>query len=349
MKIDNSQVNLYSNTQFSFKQSESTSIQYHYGEKSLENENDVSAVLTLQDTYSSITQSSRVLYDYEDNLSSEDRIKKKIIEILLGRLKGSTTKNEIYPNQKSNVIKNTYLNVPNPYKMEHSKEKELKAIVFNTQEEYYQKQSIQFSSSVKIQTSSQLFEMNLELSFSQEFYETHNSQLIIGDKSFIDPLVINYDENINPFANISNLHFAFDLDSDGISEMIPQLKLGSGFLALDKNENEKIDNGSELFGPTTNNGFTELSLYDADKNYWIDEKDEIFNKLKIFSIDENGNQSLVSLIYKNVGAIYLGDVQSGFKYQSAINQTDALQKSNGIFVKEDGSGLGIVNSIDIVA
>ena len=131
--------------------------------------------------------------------------------------------------------------------------------------------------------------------------------------------------------------------------MIPQLKLGSGFLALDKNENEKIDNGSELFGPTTNNGFTELSLYDADKNYWIDEKDEIFNKLKIFSIDENGNQSLVSLIDKNVGAIYLGDVQSGFKYQSAINQTDALQKSNGIFVKEDGSGLGIVNSIDIVA
>ena len=32
-----------------------------------------------------------------------------------------------------------------------------------------------------------------------------------------------------------------------------------------------------------------------------------------------------------------------------MDQTDAVQKSNGIFVKEDGSGLGVVNSIDIVA
>lgn len=189
----------------------------------------------------------------------------------------------------------------------------------------------------------------MDLSFSQEFYESQSTQIIVGDKSFIDPLVINYDEDVNPFANISNLHFAFDLDNDGITEMIPQLKLGAGFLALDKNENGKIDNGSELFGPTTNNGFAELALYDEDKNNWIDEKDAVFDKLKVYSIDENGNHSLVSLIDRNVGAIYLGDVQSGFKYQSAMNQTDALQKSNGIFVKEDGSGLGVVNSIDVVA
>ena len=101
--------------------------------------------------------------------------------------------------------------------------------MYDTQEQYSQKQAIEFSSSVKIQTPTQSFEMSLNLFFSQEFYESHNTQMIIGDKSFIDPLVINYDEDVNPFANISNLHFAFDLDSDGTTEIIPQLKVGAGF------------------------------------------------------------------------------------------------------------------------
>lgn len=349
MIIENSQITLYSKTELNFKHSQNTSMQFYYGEKSTTTEDNTLIDFNLQESFSLITQNSRAVYDYEDNLSPEDRIKKIIVEILLGRLNGTEIKSEVYPNQKSNVMKSDSINNTNPYKVQQSNEKELKAVVFNTQELYYQNQSVDFSSSVKIKTPNQSFEMNLELSFSQEFYESQDTQIIIGDKSFIDPLVINYDEDINPFDNISNLHFAFDLDNDGTTEMIPQLKLGSGFLALDKNENEEIDNGSELFGPNTNDGFAELSIYDNDKNNWIDEKDDIFNKLKIFSIDENGNQSLVSLVDKNIGAIYLGDVQSGFKYQSSIEQTNAIQKSNGIFVKEDGTGLGVINSIDISA
>ena len=54
-----------------------------------------------------------------------------------------------------------------------------------------------------------------------------------------DTTAATYDEDVNPFANISNLHFAFDLDSDGTTELIPQLKAGAGFLSLDKNENGK--------------------------------------------------------------------------------------------------------------
>ena len=349
MVIVNSQVSLYSKTQFNFEHSQSTSMQLHYGEKNDTNKNDVAVVLNLHESYSNMIQSGRAVYDYEDNLSLEDCLKKILIEILLGQINGDKKNISLYPNKKSNVNKDdSLLNTMNPYKKQQTSNNELKAIIFNTQEQYYQKQSVDFSSSVKINTPTQSFDMNLKLSFSQEFYKSQSTQMIIGDKSFIDPLVINYDEDVNPFDNISNLHFAFDLDDDGTTEMIPQLKFGAGFLSLDKNENGKIDNGSELFGPNTNNGFAELALYDDDKNNWIDEKDAVFNKLKVWSFDENGNSSLVSLIDRNVGAIYLGDVQSGFKYQSAIDKTDAVQKSNGIFVKEDGSGLGVVNSIDVV-
>lgn len=347
MTIENSQVSLYSKTQLNFVHSQSTSVELHYGEKNNTNESDISTVLNFQKSYSTMTQNSRAVYDYEDNLSLEDRLKKLLIEILLGRLNKDKSDIKMYPDKKSNVVKNDF-SFLNPYTKQQSNNSELKAMVFNTQELYYQKQTVDFSSSVKINTPNQSFEMNINLSFSQEFYKSQSTQFILGDKSFIDPLVINYDENVNPFDNISNLHFAFDLDNDGTTEMIPQLKQGAGFLVLDKNENRKIDNGSELFGPSTNNGFAELAQYDEDNNNWIDEKDSVFDKLKVWSIDENGNSSLVSLIDRNVGAIYLGDVQSGFKYQSAIDETTAVQKSNGIFVKEDGSGLGVVNSIDVV-
>ena len=56
MIIENSQVTLYSKTQYSFEHSQSTSIQLHYGEKSTTNESNISIGLNLQESYSLITQ-----------------------------------------------------------------------------------------------------------------------------------------------------------------------------------------------------------------------------------------------------------------------------------------------------
>lgn len=366
MIIANSQVSLSSQTQFTSKHSSSRSVENtnlssfstetsfehssitsenHYGEGSSDEKN-VQIAFKTEESQSIMIQHNRAVYDYEDNLSLEDRIKKILIELLLEKF-GHKTDTKMYPNKKSNEINlESFTDSANPYANKQANNKEL--TVIQTQEEYYQKQTVDFSASVIVKTPNNAFNMNIDISFSQELYESRSTQIITDDEKFLDPLVINYDEDVNPFENIGELRFMFDLDNNGTTEMIPNLIKGAGYLALDKNENGKIDNGSELFGPSTNNGFTELAQYDEDKNNWIDEKDAIFDKLKIWSIDDKGKQSLVSLLDRNVGAIYLGDVQSGFKYQSAINQTDAVQKSNSIFVKEDGSGAGVVNSIDIV-
>lgn len=329
MKIENSQVELYSKSETTLKHSQTITEQRYYAGG---NNTDAVEVENIQNSNFLMIQGSRAVYDNEDDLSLEDKVKKMLIEILLGQFSDNLAETSLYPSHKAT----------NPYQ-------ELKAIAYQTTEEYHQKQSIDFSSSVEIQTPDQTYKMDIKISFSKELYESSSSRIVIGDESFIDPLVINYGENVNPFDNISNLHFKFDLDNDGSTEMIPKLKNGAGYLALDKNKNGKIDNGNELFGPKTNNGFKELSQYDTDKNNWIDENDAVFDKLKVWNVDYEGKHSLISLIDSNVGAIYLGEIQSGFKYQSAIDQTDAIQKSNGIFVKEDGSGLGVVNSIDIVA
>ena len=379
MKIGNSQVELYSKNETILNHTQVETASLHYGRvinknessQNVNNNSESNSVIKIEESNSFMIQDYRAVYDIEEKLSIEDRIKKMILELLLEQIanKGQNStieysknfnidKANIYYNQPTGIDisklhptqnQNTTEDLTNPYIMQEPPEMELKAVLYKMKEDYYQKESIDFSSSVKIQTPDQTYNMDLKISFSKELYDSRYTRIVFGDESFIDPLVINYDENVNPFDNISNLHFEFDLDNDGSTEMIPQLKNGAGYLALDKNENGKIDNGSELFGPNTNDGFKELAQYDTDNNNWIDENDAIFNKLKVWSIDEEGKSSLVSLIDSNVGAIYLGDIQSGFKYQSAIDKTDAVQKSNGIFVKEDGSGLGVVNSIDIVA
>ncbi|RXK05641.1 hypothetical protein [Halarcobacter bivalviorum] len=358
MIIESSQIGLYSESKFIFEHKSNTNVEFFYGQvdsntEEVSQENEAFS-LNLQYTYSSSISYERAIYSFEDNLSLEDKIKKILIEKLLEKIYNED-EISLLPRKKSTsfVKKNNMINVKdnlsNPYKEAPiNQDFELKAMVFNTKETYYEKQSIDFSASVKFQTPNKSYELNLELSFSKEFYELSSSRMVVGDKRFIDPLIVNFDEDVNPFENLSSFRFAFDLDSDGETELIPLLKEGAGYLAYDENENGKIDNGKELFGPQTNDGFKELAKYDEDKNSFIDENDSIFDKLKIWSIDSSGEGSLISLIDANVGAIYLGDVQSGFSYKESINSTQALQKSNGVFIKEDGSGLGMINSIDVV-
>ncbi len=119
----------------------------------------------------------------------------------------------------------------------------------------------------------------------------------------------------------------------------------SGFLALDKNGDGKINDGSELFGATSGNGFADLAQYDSDGNGWIDEADEIFDKLLIWSKDENGNDQLVGLGKAGVGAIYLGAQDTQFSMNSQQNQMNALIRQTGMFMYENG-GVGTIQQID---
>ena len=111
-----------------------------------------------------------------------------------------------------------------------------------------------------------------ELYMSRSFVANSSLTLIGGNAVMTDPLVINFD---GTGAQLENTRFAFDLDSDGTSEQIANLRPNSGYLALDRNGDGVINNGGELFGPVSNNGFTELAAYDDDGNGFIDEGDAV--------------------------------------------------------------------------
>lgn len=159
-----------------------------------------------------------------------------------------------------------------------------------------------------------------------------------------DPLVINMDTNA---TSISDQKFKFDIDSDGDEDEISFTGKGSGFLALDKNEDGKINDGSELFGTKSGDGFKDLSEYDDDKNGWIDENDVIFNKLKVWTKDEEGNDKLLNLKEADVGAIYLGNINTEFSYKDGMGNTDAVLRKTGIYLKESTGAAGTVAHVDL--
>ena len=163
--------------------------------------------------------------------------------------------------------------------------------------------------------------------------------------SFIDPLVINVGSDI---TSISDQSFFFDLDCDGKEEKISGLGKGCGFLAYDKNGDGKIGDGSELFGTKSGNGFKDLSVYDRDNNGWIDENDEIYDHLKIWIRNEDGTETLLGLKESDVGAIYLGSVETTMSQHNSEFVMAAMLRSSGLFLRESG-GVGTVSQLDLAA
>ena len=181
-------------------------------------------------------------------------------------------------------------------------------------------------------------EVGMSRSFESRFSATYETI------QAIDPLVINLDCNV---ADVSDQKFFFDLDADGIEDEISLLGATSGFLALDRNEDGVINDGGELFGTKSGDGFADLALLDGDKNGWIDEADEIFDKLRIMGFDADGNPELFTLREKGVGAIALQNVGTQFSLNNAqSNDTNAYIRRTGIFLYENG-GVGSMQQVDI--
>lgn len=185
------------------------------------------------------------------------------------------------------------------------------------------------------------FGINVEM--SRAFCEKYES-ITKEDYVFTDPLVINLDTNV---GSVSDQKFLFDLDADGAEEEISFAGEESGFLALDKNKDGEINDGNELFGTKSGDGFADLAVHDEDGNGWIDESDAVFSDLAIWTKDEDGNNKLLSLKEANVGAIYLGKASTQFSLQNdETHNTNGVVRNTGIYLKETGE-VGTVQHIDL--
>lgn len=273
-------------------------------------------------------------------LSSEDKAKIQLIQDFVYITTGKKVKFYIPAILKVNQGENEeHIQVNN----NQNNERVGWGIDYQSTELYKESEQMSFKSSgIVTNEKGEEISFNININLSREFTKEEYISFKAGD-ALIDPLVINFD---TLSANLSKETFSFDINTDGSLDEISFVEDGSGFLVLDKNDDGIINNGLELFGPQSGNGFKELATYDLDGNNWIDENDHIFESLKIWTKDENGNDKLFALSQKGVGAIYLGNVDTNFSLKNSDNTQNGEISKTGIYLKENG-GVSTIQHLNL--
>ena len=278
----------------------------------------------------SLQLTKAVLLD-QDAPDPMEEMEHSLLKLLVERLTGKEIK-LMHPSEMENIHASAETaDVPTQDQASAGVDRQGWGLVYDSYESHYESESTSFSASGVAHTAGgSEIDISVELNMSREFFSEQQLSLRAGD-AIKDPLVINFSGNM---VELTERNFSFDIDADGRSDQIAFVGPGSGFLALDKNGDGKINDGSELFGPETGNGFADLAAHDSDGNNWIDENDSIYDRLRIWSKDGSGNDHLVALGQRGVGAIYLGHIDTPFLLKDAANETLGTVRDSGVFARE---------------
>lgn len=345
MKIEHSNVSLSSTYQKKEKIEESDSLKIWGDEDFLKKFNKGDRVeLSKGDTFSQYDKSGVVASNKESlELTIDPKLMQIIraIEALTGKkidLRAFTHNNS---SQQSDGLD---ASVKNASKAVDEPQRQGWGVDYSYSRNEIHSEDLQFSASGNIKTKEGAnIDFKVAFSMSKSEILSENISFKAGD-ALIDPLVLNFNGDI---VTMSKVKHNFDLNLDGKSNEFSFVGQGSGFLALDKNSDGKINDGSELFGPTLGNGFEELAAYDEDNNMWIDENDSVFEKLLIWTKDENGKEELFTLKEKGIGALYLKSISTAFNLEDEENNSVAKLRESSIYLSENGRA-GVLQEIDLV-
>lgn len=279
----------------------------------------------------------------ETLLPLEDQLKIRILQTLIEKLTGRKIRILIPKISRDPEKMEPLLAKLQNLAPKAENEREGWGLVYDHAASYSEEEAVSFKAGGIVRTEDgREISFQLNLNIHRSFKMQQEIHLRAGD-ALKDPLIINFGRSS---AGLAPGKFSFDLDADGKEDQVSYLLEGSGFLALDANEDNIINDGSELFGPATGNGFRELARHDADGNGWIDENDPVFHKLRIWLKTETGENRLLLLGEAGIGAIYTGHLNTLFHLKDENLRTQGILRSTGVFLKENGEA-GTIQQIDL--
>lgn len=176
-----------------------------------------------------------------------------------------------------------------------------------------------FSIELNVEVNSLAFEAQQggdQLAFS--YQDVKFSLSLKMEQQLADPLAVDLDHDGLETTGIQN-GVMFDIDGDGEKERTSFIAGDDGMIVLDKNNNSKIDDVTELFGDKSGaaHGFDDLANYDDNDDQVINEADDIFEKLMIWrDINQNGMSEKNEL--KSASSYGIQEFQ--LSYKSMIDQ-----------------------------
>lgn len=221
------------------------------------------------------------------------------------------------------------------------------AITIDRSNTRYEAESVEFQAAGRVTTSDgRTIDLQVQSKVSREFLEHSEQHFAYGAAVKKDPLVLNLD---GLPATLTDAQIEFDLDADGQVDRFHVLGGGSAYLTWDRNGDGTVNDGTELFGPTSGNGYTELAAHDYDGNGWIDEGDAIYAQLALWRPEPTGAGTTSSLSAAEIGAIYLGHVATPFTLTPGSSENARGEvRATGLFLREDGTA-GTVQQLDLMA
>ncbi|WP_101774594.1 calcium-binding protein [Pasteurella oralis] len=158
-----------------------------------------------------------------------------------------------------------------------------------------------------------------------------------GDFVTASPLIIDMNgDGVKTLAKDKH-NVYFDLDNNGFAQSTGWASQDDALLVLDRNQNNMIDNGSELFGNYTplkngenaTNGFHALAEFDENQDGLLDKNDAIWAQLKLWKdLNSNGVSEANELI--NLSESELESIDLAYKnnryYDSGNNYHGQISK-----------------------
>ena len=150
----------------------------------------------------------------------------------------------------------------------------------------------------------------------------------------IDPLVIDLDGDGIKLVNINQSNVMFDLTGSGFANKTGWISSGDAFLVWDRNNDNRINDISEMFGNANQSGFKALALYDTNRDGRIDAFDDVFKNLKLWQ-DRNGDGrtdegELLSLSDVGIKSINLNTTQTNINQEgNTITEVGSVEFEDG--------------------
>ncbi|MGZ9710281.1 hypothetical protein ACXX82_05650 [Glaciimonas sp. GNP009] len=166
-----------------------------------------------------------------------------------------------------------------------------------------------------------------------------------------DPLVLDLDgDGIETVSSKNNIYF--DNNNDGIKTATGWVGADDGLLVMDRNGNGVIDNGTELFGNSTqldnghtaSDGFGALADLDSNHDGKVDKNDANWNQLKVWrDLNQDGISQANELFTLDQLGIASLNVNKKSHNQTLANGNQLADQ--GTYTKTDGSSgnMGDVN------
>ena len=162
------------------------------------------------------------------------------------------------------------------------------------------------------------------------------------------PILLDLDGDgvIKTLGTDAGIHF--DHDGNGFKELSGWVAPGDGVLMLDRDLDDILDNGSELFGnftPFANgmlavNGFQALAQFDANGDGKIDASDPIWSQLKIWQHDPEATDSGdpdSSGILTTLDDLGIQSINTGYANSTFVDANGNAHKEIGSFTWNNGT------------